>query len=81
MRLLLALLLVSCASPSQIERTEFKFSLELVDSVERNVQARATWDDSSCHVVMNKTSYPQCLEHELIHCIEGHWHIGEVECR
>lgn len=47
-------------------------------SIDKNIQGLATWADSDgirrCTIRLKE--YPFYLGHEVRHCFEGHWHIG-----
>ena len=36
--------------------------------------AFATWGPGWCNIVLTTGTYPGCLLHEMMHCIEGEWH-------
>jgi hypothetical protein len=67
----LALLLTGCATPTyNIERDSFHFSLIIDPDLPTNGLAK--WNDNICVIWLRK--YPECLLHEIRHCIEGYWH-------
>lgn len=39
------------------------------------IEAEAAISDGFCAIRLRK--YPQCLQHEIRHCIEGNWHEGD----
>ena len=62
----------------QVVKIGFKFELLLVDSFNGSVPfgtiAYSIYEPGHCVIVMKKDKYPQCLQHELRHCLEGDWH-------
>ena len=70
----LALSLVGCeAGPSGvIERDQFRLELRVVPGLE--TRGLAVWQEGECQILLRK--YPECLLHEMRHCIEGDWHPG-----
>ena len=75
--LVLALLLTGCASPHH-EPVRMAFRLYLYESADMadNQLGRANFypDLDTCIIALRR--YPECLLHEIRHCIEGQWHPG-----
>lgn len=38
-------------------------------------EAHINFNNKTCKIILRK--YPQCLLHEVRHCIEGNWHEGK----
>lgn len=76
--LALTLLLSGCAifdSPQpQIIRNAFIVSISESDNLPHNVLGTATYYPTINACVIALRKYPQCLLHEIRHCIEGDWH-------
>jgi hypothetical protein len=76
--IVLASLLVGCAAfdapQPQILRDTFTVRIFDQGSLPPNVLGTAIYDHQSntCVIVLRK--YPQCLLHEIRHCVEGAWH-------
>ena len=70
----LALSLVGCeAEPSGvIAQDKFRVQLRVVPGLE--TRGLAVWQKGECQILLRK--YPECLLHEMRHCIEGDWHPG-----
>ena len=70
----LALSLVGCeAEPSGvIAQDKFRVQLRVVPGLE--TRGLAVWQKGACQILLRK--YPECLLHEVRHCIEGEWHKG-----
>ena len=73
--LVLALLLTGCASPHhEPVRTAFRLYLYESADMADNQLGRANFyhDLDTCIIALRR--YPDCLLHEIRHCIEGDWH-------
>jgi len=70
----LALSLVGCeAEPSGvITQDKLRVQLRVVPGLE--TRGLAVWQEGECQILLRE--YPQCLLHEVRHCIEGDWHKG-----
>lgn len=78
--LVLSTLLVGCASAPTytIQQTQFKLTvIETSDFLSGNnpaIKGEAEIRPGECVIRLRK--YPQCLLHEIRHCVEGNWHEG-----
>jgi len=69
----LALSLVGCdAEPKAIAQDKFRVQLRVVPGLE--TRGLAVWQEGECQILLRE--YPECLLHEVRHCIEGDWHPG-----
>ena len=69
----LALSLAGCdAEPAVIAQDKFRVQLRVVPSLE--TRGLAVWQEGECQILLRE--YPECLLHEVRHCIEGDWHKG-----
>jgi hypothetical protein len=72
----------SASKPPQIVYPNFTFHIrEAPDQLKPEQKGTATIlqfpsGERACAIVLRK--YPQCLLHEIRHCIEGEWHDREV---
>ena len=83
-RLLLILILISGCTPQKeysIQNTHFHLiireSPQYLDSLStpnRTLHGMAMYQDGRCIIILRE--YPNCLLHEMRHCIEGEWHPG-----
>jgi len=52
-------------------------TLELVDEFEEpNKLGQATMGTHLCSIEIRKDVYPNCVTHEVMHCMSGDWHKG-----
>lgn len=85
---ILSVFLFGCQSISQ-PKYDFKqtsFQLEIVPNSTEFVtpdpkglidgEAHINFNTNTCKIILRK--YPQCLLHEIRHCIEGNWHEGKA---
>ena len=69
----LALSLAGCEAESkEIAQDAFRMQLSVVLGLE--TRGLAVWQEGECQILLRK--YPECLLHEVRHCIEGDWHKG-----
>ena len=72
------ILLVGCAVVVPEYVGDRRVVLELVEDLGTmqgvTINGKAWWWDTLCYIKMLESTYPVCLEHELFHCAEGHWH-------
>lgn len=78
--LLLLACLTGCASTSAFFTgpvplyDEVNIRVRLVDHIPGGYIGRATWAGPNCDVVLLRSHYPRCLQHEGRHCFEGPFH-------
>lgn len=80
---LLAICLIAACATIREYNTVVKFPVQTKTSIEvkqlrggdLNVRAYAElYPDGKCIIYLRQ--YPQCLSHEVRHCLEGNWHEG-----
>ena len=89
-RLLLCLMLTGCtafdpAEPPKPIRPKAFIQLELVSAVtmpghEKAAGVALCTTTGICHIQIRRDHYPQCVEHEVRHALEGAWH-GDTPTR
>jgi hypothetical protein len=74
--LALTLLLSSCTTydSPKILRSAFTLSITESDNLPPNTLGTAVYHPSLNACIITLRKYPQCLLHEIRHCIEGDWH-------
>lgn len=71
-----ALLLSGCAmfdGPVPI-REAMTVRITLTDSLPPDYNGYATWAGDQCDIVLRRSTYPRCMQHEVRHCFEGDFH-------
>lgn len=76
----LALLLTGCAAPApQPIRDTVFIHLRLVDAItlpgfETRAGVALCTSTGLCEIQIRRDCYPECVEHEVRHALEGSWH-------
>ena len=82
--LLICSMVAGCSDSSEYEigSNDFLLHIKLIESFSDPLQqGLAEWnvEQTECTVTLIKDEYPRCLQHEVRHCIEGHWHPEEQD--
>lgn len=72
--LLLSLLLAGCAYHPTYEMVRDTTTITVREVPGLEQRGLAVWEGEQCVIVLRK--YPECLGHEVMHCLSGYWHNG-----